>query len=69
MHSRSGIAGLVFQMSNETGVSTAVDVSAADNASIILPTYISYKIRMDTDRVDSTLKFRVMDRFSSRLFI
>ena len=32
-----------------------------DNEAI--PRYVSYKIRMDIDRVDSTTKFKVHDRF------
>ena len=28
-----------------------------------IPRYVSYKIRMDVDRVDSTRKFKVTDRF------
>jgi len=31
-----------------------------DNETI--PRYVSYKIRMDVDRVDSTTKFKVTDR-------
>ena len=31
-----------------------------DNETI--PRYVSYKIRMDVDRVDSTNKFKVIDR-------
>ena len=28
-----------------------------------VPRYVSYKIRMDVDRVDSTRKFKVTDRY------
>jgi len=28
-----------------------------------VPSYLSYKIRMDMDRVDTTDKFKVTDRF------
>jgi len=36
------------------------NTDSADNETI--PRYVSYKIRMDIDRVDSTTKFKVTDR-------
>jgi len=38
-----------------------------DNETI--PRYVSYKIRMDIDRVDSTAKFKVTDRYMYVYFI
>ena len=46
-------AALVFDVSKET--------SPTHNGSEF-PTHVSYKIRMDTDRVDSTSRFKVVDR-------
>jgi len=46
------VAALVFDEGN----------GALQNGSD-LPPYISYKIRMDIDRVDSTYKYKVTDRW------
>ena len=34
----------------------------SDDDNQTIPRYVSYKIRMDVDRVDSTSKFQVTDR-------
>jgi len=49
-------AAIVFNISKETSLNYKGQQ---------FPTFISYKIRMDTDRVDSTQKFKVVDRFWS----
>jgi len=40
----------------------------ADVDNETIPSYVSYKIRMDIDRVDSTSKFKVTDRLPTAFF-
>lgn len=48
---------LVFdsEFGSQSSLKSAVNISD-------FPSYVSYKIRMDIDRVDSTYKFKVTDR-------
>ena len=51
-------------MENVCCVFVALDftVENGDLSNETIPRYVSYKIRMDVDRVDSTRKFKVTDK-------